>query len=223
MSTVLPNPTRRRVAGALLMAGPIVFLLVEFISAAAIIDPPYSYTRNFISNLGVQGPSTLFGQYMASPLYWLMNAGFFLFGIIILTGIAVLPGLTGWRRWAVLAPATAMAVGGVLLGLFPGSGEALADGTGEFHSSGAFAGFLGANILAIVLSRMGDRVGFGRGMRRALVTVGIVGIASTVLYFVLLINGGETIGIIGLIERGATHPFLVAVLVAGSTIVKGRR
>ena len=220
MTTVHPHSARRRVAGALLMAGPIVLLLTEFIAAAAHTDPPYSYTRNFISNLGVQGPSTLFGQYMASPLYWLMNAGFVLFGIIILAGIAVLPGLGGWRRWAVLAPATAMAVGGVLLGLFPGSGEALADGTGEFHSSGAFAGFLGANILAIVLGRMGDRVGLGRGMRRALVIVGIIGIVSTVLYFVLLINGGETIGIIGLIERGATHPFLVAMLVAGVKTVR---
>lgn len=213
---------QRRASGALLIAGPAIFLGLEFIAAAAWTDPPYSYTRNFISNLGVQGPSTLFGQYMASPLFWLMNIGFFTFGLVILGGVALLRGLGGWRRIVVVAPALALAVGGVLLGLFPGSGESQLDGTGDYHSMGAFAGFLGANALAIALGRMHARIGLSRGMGRALVAVGIIGLLSTVLYVTLLINGGETIGIIGLIERGATHPFLIGVLCAGVEIVRGR-
>ncbi|WP_409494600.1 hypothetical protein [Amycolatopsis sp. cmx-11-12] len=58
------SSVRRRAAGALLVAGPAIFLLAEFISAAVWTDPAYSYTHHFISNLGVHGPSTLFGQYM---------------------------------------------------------------------------------------------------------------------------------------------------------------
>ena len=226
-SLSLPNtaPARTglrqsRLAGALLIAGPATILLAEFISAAAWTDPPYSYTRNFISNLGVQGPSTLFGQYMESPLYWLMNSGFFLFGIITFIGIALLRGLRGWRRWVVILPAAALAAGGVLLGLFPGSGESVDDGTGDFHSMGAFAGFIGANIVAVLLGRMRDRIGLSTGMGRALVIVGIISLVSTVTYFVVLVSGGETIGVIGLIERGATHPFLITMLCAGASIVR---
>ena len=211
---------QRRLAGALLLAGPAIFLIAEFITAAAWVDPPYSYTRNFISNLGVQGPSTLFEQFMLSPLYWLMDTGFFLFGIVILAGVALLRGLTGWRRAAALVPAAALAVGGVLLGLFPGSGESLNDGTGDFHSNGAFAAFLGANVLAIVLGRMRERLGLSRGMGLTLVVIGAFGLFSTALYLGALVSGGETIGIIGLIERGVTHPFLVGILCAGASIVR---
>ncbi|MFB7657699.1 MULTISPECIES: DUF998 domain-containing protein [unclassified Streptomyces] len=216
--------TQRRVAGALLVAGPAVFLLGEFISAAAWTDPAYSYTYHFISNLGVHGPSTLFGQYMYSPLAWLMNTGFLLFGITILAGTATLRDLSGGRRWATLVPATLLAVGGVLLALYPGSGEALDNGTGEYHSMGAFAGFIGGNVLAIVLGRRWRRIGIPPRMGRALTTVGVIGLISMVLYLALILTAGDNpIGIIGLIERGAVHPFLIGLLCAGASIWKRRR
>ena len=215
------HAAQRRSAGALLVAGPAIFLLAEIIAAAAWTDPPYSYTYDFISNLGVHGPSTLFGQYMYSPLAWLMNAAFSVFGLTILAGIVLLRGLWGWRRWAMLTPAALLAAGGVLLGLFPGSGEAMNDGTGDLHALGAFAGFLGANVLAIMLGRMRRRVGFSRATGQALISVGVIGLLSTTLYLlmIMLSTGGTTIGIIGLIERGATHPFLVGLLCAGASIL----
>ncbi|MEU3708807.1 DUF998 domain-containing protein [Streptomyces catenulae] len=213
-----PRP-QRRVAGALLIAGPVIFLLGEFISAAAWTRPAYSYTYNFISNLGVHGPSTLFGQYMYSPLAWVMNAGFFLFGITVLAGVAALRDLAHGRRWAVLVPAALLAVGGVLLALYPGSGEALKDGTGEYHSMGAFAGFTGGNVLAIVLGRRRRRIGVSARTGRALITVGVIGLLSTLLYLAMIITSGDhVIGIIGLIERGAVHPFLIGLACAGAAI-----
>lgn len=214
-------PPRRGTAGAFLVAGPAIFLLGEFIAAAAWTDPSYSYTHHFISNLGVRGPSTLFGQYMYSPLAWVMNTGFSLFGITILAGVATLRDPSGGRRWATLVPATLLAVGGVLLALFPGSGEALEDGTGEFHSMGAFAGFIGGNALAIVLGRRWRRIGGSPRMGRALITVGVIGLLSTVLYLAMIFTAGETpIGIIGLIERGAVHPFLIGLICAGASLRK---
>jgi hypothetical membrane protein len=222
LSTESKGFPRHRAAGALLVEGPAIFLLTEFIAAAAWTNPPYSYTYNFISNLGVEGPSTLFGQYMHSPLYWVMNAGFFLFGLVMLAGVTALPGLSGWRRWVTLVPATALAVGGVLLALFPGSGEALEDGTGQYHSMGAFLGFIGGNVLAIMLGKMRHRLGLSIGTGRALVTVGIIGLISTVLYLtaIVLSEGDSTIGIVGLIERGATHPFLISTLCAGASLLR---
>ena len=106
---------RRRAAGILLIVGPAIFFIAEFIAAAAWTDPPYSYTYHFISNLGVQGPSELMGQYMYSPLAWVMNSGFFLFGFPILAGVALLPGVRGWRRAVVLVTAVVLAGGGVML------------------------------------------------------------------------------------------------------------
>jgi hypothetical membrane protein len=199
-----------------LIAGPVIFLLAEFIAAAAWTDPPYSYTYHFISNLGVHGPSTLFGQYMSSPLAWVMNTGFFLFGITILAGTAVLRGLLGWRRWAALVPPTLLAVGGVLLGLFPGSGEAMNDGTGDFHALGALAGFIGGNVLAIVLGSVHRRVGLSPKLGRALVTVGVIGLVSMVAYLADVISGANVL--VGLIERGAVHPFLIGLICAGASI-----
>ncbi|MFI2241031.1 DUF998 domain-containing protein [Streptomyces chrestomyceticus] len=212
---------QRRAAGALLIAGPVIFLLAEFIAAAAWTDPAYSYTHHFISNLGVRGPSTLFGQYMYSPLAWVMNAGFLLFGITILAGVAALRDLAHGRRWAVLVPAALLALGGVLLALYPGSGEALNDGTGEYHSMGAFAGFTGGNVLAIVLGRHRHRIGVSARMGRALITVGVIGLISTLLYLALIVTSGDhVIGVIGLVERGAVHPFLIGLACAGAAIWK---
>ncbi|HEY0186421.1 MAG TPA: DUF998 domain-containing protein [Cellulomonas sp.] len=214
-------PAQRRTTGALLVAGPAIFLLAELVAAAAWTDPPYSYTYDFISDLGVRGPSTLFGQYMYSPLAWVMNTGFFLFGIVILAGVATLRGLTGRRRWATLAPAVLLAAGGVLLALFPGSGEALEDGTGQYHSMGAFLGFTGANVLAILLGRMRARIGLSTAAGRALVVVGIIGLVSTVLYLAVIVLSGDTVfALVGLVERGATHPFLIALLCAGVSILR---
>jgi peptidoglycan/LPS O-acetylase OafA/YrhL len=155
---------------------------------------------------------------MYSPLSWVMNAGFFLFGIVILAGVAALRGLSGRRRLAALVPAIVLALGGVLLALFPGSGEALETIRGDFHAMGAFAGFLGGNILAILLGAMRRRIGFSSRIGRTLVAVGVIGLISTAAYFIMLVSsdGGGAIGLAGLIERGATHPFLIGLLCAGA-------
>lgn len=213
------NPvSQRRTAAALLIAGPVIFLLAEFIAAAAWTDPPYSYTYHFISNLGVHGPSELFGQYMYSPLAWVMNTGFLLFGVTILAAVAALRGLPGRHRWAALVPATLLAVGGVLLALFPGSSEAMNDGTGDFHALGAIAGFVGGNVLAIALGSMHRRVGLSARLGRVLIAVGVLGLVSTVAYFADVMSGINVL--IGLIERGAVHPFLIGLCFAGVSMAR---
>lgn len=116
-----PSTPRNRRAGTVLMASAGIYLAAEFIAAAAWTDPPYSYTHHFISNLGVHGPTTAFGQFMYSPLAWVMNTGFILFGLTALTGVVLLRGLPG-RRWLYLFLAVVLAAGGVTLGFFPGSG-----------------------------------------------------------------------------------------------------
>lgn len=212
-----PRIAQRRTAGAVLVAAALIYFLAEFIAAAAWTDPPYSYTYHFISNLGVHGPSELFGQYMYSPLAWVMNTGFFLFGITVLAGVAL---LRGPRRWPALATATLLAVGGVLLGLFPGSGEAMNNGTGNFHAVGALGAFIGGNALVIALGRTHRQFGLSTKFGRALVSAGVVGLLAMVAYFADVMSGANVL--IGLVERGAVYPFLIALTCAGLSLWKRR-
>jgi hypothetical membrane protein len=213
--TTHDNPFARqnRAAGALLVAGPSVYLLGEFIAAAAWTNPPYSYTYHFISNLGVRGPSELFGQYMLSPLAWVMNTGFFGFGIPIGCGFLLLRGLSGWRRALVVGNATLLALGGVLLALNPGSAEAMEQGSG--HAIGAMAAFIGGNLLSIAVGVMHQRIGLSPKLGRALIAFGTLGLCAMVAYFVDLASGFNVL--LGLVERAVVYPFLIGIVCIGVT------
>lgn len=215
-----PPAPQRRGAGAVLMASGIIFFTAEFIAAAAWTDPPYSYTHHFISNLGVRGPATAFGQFMYSPLAWVMNTGFILFGLTALAGVVLLTGLPGRRRWQAIAMAVLLATGGVVLGFFPGSGEATDNGTTDYHGLGAFLGFVSGNVLAILIGRSHRLLGFPRRLGRSLVAAGILGLVSIVAYMAVLASGAGIL--IGLVERGIVYPFLIGFIVVGAALRKRR-
>ena len=200
----------RRSAAALLLAGPAVFLLAEFVAAAAWSDPPYSYTHHFISNLGVRGPAEAFGQAIDSPLAWVMNTGFFLFGLTILAGVATL-GLRGRRRWTLTATAALVAAGGVLLALFPGTGAD--DTAGDLHGLGAFAAIVGGNVLVILLGRAHRSLGVSARTGKALVALGVAGLASLAAFMAVVMS--EAGILVGLVERAAVYPYLAGLIGAG--------
>jgi hypothetical membrane protein len=206
---------RRRAAGALLVAGAVIFFLAEFLAAAAWTDPPYSYTYHYISNLGVHGPVEALNQYMYSPLAWVMNTGFFLFGITVFVGVVMLRGLRGWRRWAVFILATLVAVGGVLLAFFHGDGT-VTDGAVDYHSLGALASIVGGNVLVILLGRLHRLIGVARKPGRAMVVLGVFGLVSLVGFLALAGSGANVL--IGLVERCAVYPVLIGLICAGVSI-----
>ncbi|MFI5908466.1 DUF998 domain-containing protein [Dactylosporangium sp. NPDC051541] len=210
--------TQRRAAGAALMAGPAIFLLLEFIAAAAWTDPPYSYTYHYISDLGVHGPLTALGQYMYSPLAWVMNTGFFAFGALVFVGVATLNGLSGWRRWAVRGLGTLVGAGGVVLACFPGDGEADRLGQVDYHGLGALAAILGGNVLIILLGRLHEPLGIAPRTGRAMVALGVFGIVAMVAFFAV----ASANVLVGLVERGAVYPVFAGLIGAGASI-RGRR
>ena len=206
---------RQRLAGAVFIAGGVVFFLAEFIAAAAWTDPPYSYTYHYISNLGVRGPAEGFGQVMNSPLAWVMNTGFFLFGLITFLGAVLLRGLPARRRAAVVVPAFLVAGGGVLLSLFHGTGEEPDSGAVDFHSIGALASIVGGNVLIIVLGRLYRHVGITSRTGRVMVVLGVFGLVSLVGFLAI---AGTDAGLIGLVERCAVYPILAGLICAGRSI-----
>ncbi|TCB97299.1 DUF998 domain-containing protein [Micromonospora zingiberis] len=213
MNDLKPDPStvpRGRAAGTALVASAVIYFVAEFIAAAAWTDPPYSYTYHFISNLGVRGPSTAFGQYMYSPLAWVMNTGFILFGLAALIGVLMLRGLPAGRRAALGAMAVLLAAGTTLVALFPGSSEASA-----LHGLGALAAFGGGNVLAILLGRSHRLLGVSPKLGRALVWLGILGFVSLVVYLTLATGTGV---LIGFFERGVLYPFLIGFIALGAAL-----
>lgn len=213
------GPARLAVSGGLLAAGALIFFVCEFVAAMAWTDPPYSYTFHYISNLGVRGPIRTLHQDMNSPLAWVMNTGFFLFGIVGAAGVLLLRGLHGWRRGTSLTLAALMAVGGVLLALNPGDGQEAA-GEVDYHSIGALASIVCGNILVIVLGRQHAAIGASRTVGRAMTILGVVGLLALPVY---LSVAGSTFGLIGLFERGTVYPLLVGQVVGGVSIWRRRR
>ncbi len=224
--TVVHQPLRPSAApqprsvGAVLMASGGIYLTAEFIAAAAWTDPPYSYTHHFTSNLGVRGPVTAFGQFMHSPLAGVMNTGFFLFGLIALAGVVALRGLPAGRRWPAVVMAALLAVGGILLSLFPGSGEPADSGGTDYHALGAFTGFVSANVLIILIGGMHRFLGITPGLGRTLVGAGMFGFLSLVVHMAVLASGTGVL--IGLTQRGIIYPFLIGMIVVGAALRKRR-
>jgi hypothetical membrane protein len=206
-----------RAAAAALIASGGAYFVAEFVAAAAWSDPPYSYTHHFISNLGVHGPSTAFGQFMYSPLAWVMNTGFFLSGLAALVGVLLLRGLPGGRRAALAVPAAGLAIGMVLVALFPGSGD---ESGADYHGLGAIAAFLCGNALSILLGRSHRLLGVSPGLGRVLVAFGIVGLLSLVAFGAVLASGAGVL--IGLAERGIIYPFLIGFILVGAAILRRR-
>jgi len=214
-----PRPStvpQSRAARAALIASGGIYFAAEFIAAAAWTDPPYSYTYHFISDLGVHGPSTAFGQFIHSPLAWVMNTGFFLFGLAVLAGVLWLRGLPTRRRWALVTTAALLAVGSILVALFPGSGEAFDDGTAAYHGLGAFTAFIAGNVLVILLGRAHRLLGVSRRLGRALVALGVLGFVSLVAFMAVLASGADVL--IGFFERGIIDPFLIGFIVLGAAL-----
>jgi hypothetical membrane protein len=205
---------RSRGARAALIAAGGIYFAAEFIAAAAWTDPPYSYTHHFISNLGVHGPTTAFGQFMYSPLAWVMNTGFFLFGLAVLAGILLLRGLPGGRRGLLVATAVLLAAGSILVALFPGSGESPGTGTADLHGPGAVTAFVSGNALVILLGRQYRLLGVSRRLGRALVMLGVLGFVSLVAFGAVLGSGAGVL--IGLVERGVIYPYLIGFILLGA-------
>jgi hypothetical membrane protein len=152
-------PPRPRLGAAVAwIVGPLTYLILEAIAAAAF--PHYSYARNFISDLGAP----------ASPDASLMNAAFCVQGTLFLLGAALLD-----RGRLFLALAVANAAGNVLIAIFH-SGVAA-------HAVGAVLAIVGGNAAILAGSSL-----IGGRHRTASVALGGFGLLSFACFVVALKN-----------------------------------
>lgn len=204
----MTRKTWLRVGAVLLVLNAVQWVISEAVTAAAWTDPPYSYARNYISDLGVPDCGTEFqGRELCSPAHALMNASFMAEGILFAIGVVLLARLvTGRARRVVVALAIAHGVGMVLVGLFHGSPDGPSIGL-VIHAGAAGIGILCANtvvIMAGALRGLGAPVAY----RVFSITVGALGLLS-----VALVGVSESTA--GVFERGSVYSWLLWSVVTG--------
>ena len=204
-----------RSAGVTLIAAAILYLLAELTSALAWTHPPYSYANDYISDLGVPGPSEFFLNHVInSPAAWIMNAGFIVNGVLVFVAVASLLRLrAGVKAKILFALVIVYAVGIVLVGSFHGSKFSAEHGLSAYHAVGALMAFGGGNVLLI----------FVGAFRRVLGVRKIVGVVAIVLGSVgtacLLLGGSVLTAHPGILERGSVYPIMAFQLIAGVSLI----
>ncbi|NGN93093.1 DUF998 domain-containing protein [Nocardioides sp. KC13] len=219
MTSIVRSGAAGRTGAVLLLIGPLLSWVAELITAAAWQDPPYSPLYNWVSHLGLTGPAqTAFGQVGNSPLGAVMNAGWVIYGVLLILGtFLVFDVRKGARPIIVAVLATIAGVGVALVGIFQGSNANVENGLIAFHTFGAQSVMLAGNTMAIVVGANGTRIGLSRGRSIASVVLGIVGLVTFPVFMADVFTGW--MWNIGLFERGVIYPIMVGHVLLGSGLI----
>lgn len=197
--------------GALLYLLAAEYFILELVAAAAWSEPAYSWTGNYISDLGVTSCSPS----VCSPQHALMNTGLVILGGVISLGSWLLRDrlFQGWIGRSALALMLLSGLGDVLVGTFPGSVEVAAEGSNSMHVLGAALAIVGGNAGILLCGLALDRR--HRWLAGYCVISGAVGLGALAL-FVL----GVDLGLgAGGIERLAADPVVIWMIVVGASIL----
>jgi hypothetical membrane protein len=220
VTPILRSGAPARVGAILIFIGPLVSWVAELITASAWQDAHYSPLYNWVSHLGLTGPSQVaFGQVGNSPLGAVMNTGWVLYGTLLIVGALLIFDLRkGWRPIAIVALAILSGVGVSLVGIFQGSTANVANGLITFHTLGAQGVMLAGNVMAIVIGVNGARIGLGRGRRVASTVLGIVGLVAFPVFLADVFTGWAWN--IGLFERAVIYPIMIGHVLLGSGLAR---
>jgi hypothetical protein len=216
MSSIVRSGSIARAGAALILLGPLVSWVAEFITAAAWQDPPYAPLYNWVSHLGLTGPSQVaFHQVGNSPLGTVMDTGWVLYGALLIVGAFLVFDLRqGFRPIAIVVLAAVSGLGVSLVGIVQGSNANVANGLIAWHTFGAQGVMVAGNIMAIVVGAVGTRIGLTRGRRAASMALGVVGLTSFVVFLTDVFSGW--MWNVGLFERATIYPIMVGHLLLGA-------
>jgi hypothetical membrane protein len=223
MTPIVRSGAAARAGALLILLGPLVSWVAEFVTAAAWQDPPYSPLYNWVSHLGLTGPpQTAFGQVADSPLGAVMDAGWVIYGTLLIIGVfLVFDPRKGTRPIFIMILAVLAGVGVSLVGIFQGSNANVDNGLIAFHTVGAQGVMLAGNIMAIVVGAGGARIGLARGRSIASIALGTVGLISFPLFMADVFTGW--MWDIGLFERAVIYPIMIGHALLGSSVAAAQR
>ncbi|CAM5333843.1 DUF998 domain-containing protein [Streptomyces chartreusis] len=223
MNPIVRSGTAARAGALLILLGPLVAWVAEFITAAAWQDPPYSPLYNWVSHLGLTGPpQTAFGQVANSPLGAVMDSGWVIYGALLIIGaFLVFDPRKGTRPITIMILAVLAGVGVCLVGIFQGSNANVDNGLIAFHTLGAQGVMLAGNLMAIFAGAGGTRIGLTRGRSIASITLGSVGLIAFPLFMADVFTGW--MWNIGLFERAVIYPIMIGHALLGSSVAAAQR
>ena len=222
MTPIVRSGAAARAGAVLLFIGPLVSWVAELITASAWQEPHYSPFYNWVSHLGLTGPSQVaFGQVGNSPLGAVMDIGWVLYGLLLIVGALLTFDLREGPRPIVIAVLAILAGAGVsCVGIFQGSNANVANGLIVFHTYGAQGVMLAGNLMAIAVGVNATRIGLGRGRRIASITLGVVGLIAFAVFMADVFTGWAWN--IGLFERAVIYPIMIGHVVLGSGLIAAR-
>ncbi|MFF7051535.1 DUF998 domain-containing protein [Streptomyces griseorubiginosus] len=225
MTTIVRSGAPARAGALLILLGPLVSWVAEFITAAAWQDPPYSPLYNWVSHLGLTGPpQTAFGQVANSPLGAVMDTGWVIYGVLLIVGTFLLfDPRKGARPVVILSLAVLAGVGVSLVGIFQGSDANVDNGLIAFHTVGAQGVMLAGNLMAIAVGTGGARLGLTRRRSIASTALGAGGLIAFPLFMTDVFTGW--MWNVGLFERAVIYPIMIghALLGSGVAATRGHR
>lgn len=205
-------------AGGLWMVSGLWYLLCEAVAASGFAG--YSYSHNYISDLGVPTAGVLDGRELDSQLSAVMNAGFIGEGLLVfLASITLVAALLERVSMAVAACLLSIHSAGIVLAaLVPGSPENAANGLMVYHVLGAVCAIVAGNVAAIVTGGFALRKYLPRFVGIGGVVLGIIGLVSAACLEL-------KVGLFpdGVWERGAVYTIIVWHLVLGAALSYGAR
>ena len=197
------------VVAAAWIAAAVVFIAFEAIAAAAI--PSYSYVAQYISVLGV--PEW-------SPRASLMNAAFYVQGVLFLAGaIGAVRAIGGaWTGAAFLLLTATNTVGNFLIGLVHGFSPLWNDGYEWLHGLGAFLAIGAGNVAIVVGSVVVGRGVSARWYRPIGVMIGVAGLVIAAMLQTYSKWAGDFVHI-GLVERACVYTIMVWQIFTGIVLL----
>ncbi|MER6679923.1 DUF998 domain-containing protein [Streptomyces olivaceoviridis] len=223
MNPIVRSGAPARAGALLILLGPLVSWLAEFITAAAWQNPPYSPLYNWVSHLGLTGPAqTAFGQVANSPLGAVMDTGWVIYGLLLIVGaFLVFDPRKGPRPIGILILAVLSGVGVSLVGIFQGSHANVDNGLIEFHTLGAQGVMLAGNLMAIAVGAGGPRIGLARGRSITITVLGAAGLIAFPLFMADVFTGW--MWNIGMFERAVIYPIMIGHALLGSGLATIQR
>lgn len=196
------------IAATLMGLGALWYVVMGAVSATGF--PGYSYSHNFISDLGVPDKGVFQGRAIDSVLANVMNAGFLGQALMVaLAGIVLWWALPGDRkRNGILALALIHSFGISLVGLVNGSPRNVDAGLAIFHFGGAVLAILGGNALISLAGSRTIRGVFTPWFGRASTALTSIGVASVLILIGTSISGRLLLFDYGVWERISVYTFL---------------
>lgn len=196
--------TRHPIIGPILWILALQYFVVQLIVAAA-WPRAYSWSGNVISDLGALGCGDFGDRYVCSPLSWLMNLSFVVFGVTIAVGGILI--YTEFKRTKVSKIGFGLMVisgiGTIVVGFFPEDANVL------LHQIGAVAGLLVGNMSLIFLaSSLKDT----RNLFRAYTL--LTGLFCVTAFGLFATDNYLDFGVGGM-ERLVSYPFAIWMMVFG--------